>query len=191
MENSGEILRIARDQSQRALVIESLETIEQLTGDFQVRFHSYPYEYQLIYLFGRANGERSWSDAGDRKIRRDGCTVSGAGLSLPNGQTVDRTSFEILIFGDGSNHFRKAATALDEVELSGVAVLVCCKRAGDARCIARWIQSGNGSGGADQSRPKLGLRSGPPLSEVCPFELVRVDGQNGIGCLREPFASTR
>ncbi len=62
-----EIRWIARYEPQRALVIESLETIEQLPGDFQVRFHSQPHEYQLIHFFWRANGERCRSDAGDRQ----------------------------------------------------------------------------------------------------------------------------
>src|SRR4029077_17264908 len=117
MENAGEILWIARYESQRALVIESLKTIEQLPGNFQVRFHSQSHEYQLIHLFWRANGERCRSNAGERKIRLDGCTIGGAGLSPPNGQTVDRAPSKILIVGDGSNHLCKAATAFDEVEL--------------------------------------------------------------------------
>ncbi len=69
MENAGEIRRIARYESQRALVIESLETIEQLPGDFQVRLHSQPHQYQFIHFFWRANGECCRSDAGERKIR--------------------------------------------------------------------------------------------------------------------------
>ena len=193
MENAGEILWIARYEPQRALVIESLETMDQSPPYFQVRFHSYPHEYQLIHLFWRANGERCWSDTGDRKIRLDGCTVSGTPLSLPNGQTdeVDRAPSEILVVGDGTNHLGKASTGLDEVELFGLAALVRRERSGDARCIARWIQSRNGSGGADQCRPKFGLLIGPPLCEVCPFELIRVNRQDRIGCLREPFASAR
>src|SRR6266403_1828020 len=139
MENAGEIRGIARYEPQRALVIESLETIEQLPGDFQVRLHSQPHEYQLIHFFWRANSERCRPDAGDRKIRLDGCTVGGAGLSFPNGQTVVRAPSEILVVGDGTNHPGKAATGLDEVEFFSLAVLVRRERAGDARCIAREV----------------------------------------------------
>src|SRR2546423_1101247 len=106
MENAGEIRGIARYESQCALVIESLETIEQLPGDFQVRFHSQSHENQLIYFCWRGDSERCRSDAGDGKIRLDDCTPGGAGLSLPNGQTVkvDRAPAEILVVGDGPNH---------------------------------------------------------------------------------------
>src|SRR3954469_7364436 len=97
MENAGEIRWIARYEAQRAFVIKSLETIEQLPGDFEVRFHSQSHEYQLIYFFWRANGERCRTDAGHRKIWLDRCTVRGAELSLPNRQTVvvDRAPSEI------------------------------------------------------------------------------------------------
>src|SRR6476620_11529640 len=160
MENAGEIRGIARYEPQRALVIESLETIEQLPGDFQVRLHSQSHEYQLIHLFWRANGKGCRSDARHGKIRLDGCTLGGAGLSLPNGQTVDvdRAPPEILVVSDGTNHLCKAATGLDEVELFSLAVLVRRERAGDARRIAQWVQPRNGSGGADQYRPQFRLR---------------------------------
>src|SRR5438874_3800982 len=147
MENAGQIRWITGYEPQRALVIESLETIEQLPGDFQVGLHSQPHEYQLIHFFWRANGERCRPDAGEGKIRLDGRTpwragalrrrLGGTGLSLPNGQTVDRALSEILIVSDGTNHLGKAATGLDEVELFSLAVLIRRERAGDARCIAR------------------------------------------------------
>src|SRR6478672_3742022 len=105
MENAGEVRRVARYEPQRALVIESLETIEQLPGDFQVRLHSQSHEYQLIHFFWRANGKRCRSDAGHGKIPLFGCTLGGTGLSLPNGQTVVvRAPSEILVVGDGTNH---------------------------------------------------------------------------------------
>src|SRR6266403_6369214 len=149
MENAGEIRWIARYEPQRALVIESLETIEQLPGDFQVRLHPQSHEYQLIHFFWRAYGERCRSDAGDRKIRFAICSpwhsgalrrrLRRAGLSFPNRQTVDvvRAPSEILVLGDCTNHLRKTATGLDEVELFGLAGFVRRERAGDARCIAR------------------------------------------------------
>src|SRR4029077_5354682 len=193
MENAGEIRGIARYEPQRALVIESLETIEQLPGDFQVRLHSQSHEDQLIHLFWRANGKGCRSDAGHGKIWLGGCTLGGTGPALPNGQTVDVdwAPSEILVVGDGTNHLGKAATGLDEVELFGFSSLIRGERAGDARLIARWIQPGNGSGGADQCRPKCGLLIGPALCEIRAFELISIDRQDGIGCLREPFASAR
>src|SRR5512132_3323091 len=201
MENAGQIRWITRYEPQRALVIESLETIEQLPGDFQVRLHSQSHEYQLIHFCWCANGERCRSDASERKIRVGSCRpwhagvlrrrLGGAGLSLPNGQTVNRAPSEILVVSDCTNHLGKAAAALHEVELFGLAVLVRRERAGDARCIARWVQPWNRSGWADQSRPQFGLRIAPALCEVCAFELIRVNRQDSIGFLREPFASSR
>src|SRR5205809_6983448 len=150
MENAGQIRWITGYEPQRALVIESLETIEQLPGDFQVRLHSQPHEYQLIHFFWRTNGKRCRSDAGHGKIPLFGCSpwharalrrrLGGTGLSLPNGQTVVvRAPSEILVVGDGTNHLGKAATGLDEVELFGFAVLVRRERSGDARCFARCV----------------------------------------------------
>src|SRR6266480_238825 len=139
MENAGEIRWITGYEPQRALMIESLETIEQLPGDFHVRLHSQSHEYQLIHFFWCANGKRCRPDASQGKVRLGGCALGGAGLSLPNGQTTDRlwAPSEILVVSDGTNHLGKAATALDEVELFGLAGLVRRERAGDARCIAR------------------------------------------------------
>src|SRR5262245_63461940 len=102
-----------------------------------------------------------------------------------------RTSLEILIFGDRPNHLGKSAAALDQVKLFSLAGLICRERAGDARRVPRWVQSRNGSCGADQSRPELGLRVAPVPGEVCPFELIRVNRQDGVGFLRQPFASAR
>src|SRR5262249_29512037 len=129
MENAGQIRWITGYEPQGALVIESLETIEELPRNFQVRLHSQPHENQLIHLLWPANSERCRSDASHSKIRFSICSpwgagalrsrLSGAGLSLPNRQTMERlrTSFEILIFGDRPNHLGKAATALDQVKL--------------------------------------------------------------------------
>src|SRR5438874_6779753 len=186
MKNARQIRWITGYEPQRALVIESLETIEQLPGDLQVWLHSQPHEYQLIHFFWRANGERCRPDAGQGKIRLDGCTLGGAGLSLPNGQTVDRVRLsEILVISNATNHLGKAATGLDEVELFSLAVLIRRERAGDARCIARWVQPRNRSGGADQSRPQFGLRIAPALCEVCTLELIRINRQDGVGFLWE------
>ena len=40
LENAGEIGRITRNQSNGALAIERLKTIEELAGDFQIQIHS-------------------------------------------------------------------------------------------------------------------------------------------------------
>src|SRR5262245_46799900 len=130
-------------------MIESLETIEQLPCNFQVRFHSQPHEYQFIHFFWRADSKRCRSHTGQGEIRLGGCTPwragvlrrwsGGAGLSLPNGQTVDRASSEISVVGDGTNHLGKSATALDQVKLFSLARLVCGERARNTRRIARWV----------------------------------------------------
>src|SRR5438045_1927274 len=135
MKNAGEIRWITGYEPQRALMIESLKTIEQLPGDFQVGLHSQSHEYQLIHFFWRANGERCRSYAGESKIRVGGCTLCGAGLALPNGQTVHRALAlsEILVVSDSTNHLGETATALDEVELFSLAGLVRRERARDAR----------------------------------------------------------
>src|SRR5258707_3207447 len=106
MENAGQIRWITGYEPQRALVIESVEGIERLHGDFQVRLHSKPHKNQLIDLCWPANSQRCRSHAGERKIRLNECApcragafrrrLGGAGLSLPNGQTVDRAPSEIL-----------------------------------------------------------------------------------------------
>src|ERR1700751_302479 len=99
MENAGQIRWISGYEPQRALVIESLKTIEQLPGDFQVRLHSQAHEYQLLHLLWRANSERCRAYTGDGKIRLGRYIAGGARLPLPNGQTVDglRTSSEISV----------------------------------------------------------------------------------------------
>src|SRR5260370_31754251 len=144
MENAGQIRWITRYKPQRALVIESLKTIEQLPGDFQVRLHPQPHEYQLTHIFWRANGERCRPDAGDCKIRLDGCTLGGTWLSFPDGQTLDRAPFEILVLGDCTDHLRKTAAGLGEVELFCHGRLVRRERAGGARSIPPWGLTRNG-----------------------------------------------
>src|SRR4030095_1848401 len=98
--------------------------------------------------FRRANGERRRSHAGDGKIRVGGCSWrpralrrrgGRAGLSLPNRQTVDRSSSEISVIGNGTNHPGKAASALNEIKLFSLTGLARHERAGDACGIARWV----------------------------------------------------
>src|SRR5262249_46925659 len=125
MENARQIRWITGNQSQRALAIESLEAIEQLPGDFQIRLHSQTHEYQFIDFCWCANGERCRSDAGDRKFRvhrrslwRAGALrsrLSRARLSFPYWQTIDRALFEILIIRHCTNHLGETATGLDKV----------------------------------------------------------------------------
>src|SRR6267142_2985075 len=99
MENAGEIRWITRYEPQRALVIESLETIEQLPGNFQVRFHSKTDPHEFIDFFRRANSECCRSDAGERKIGLASCSpwlagalrrrLGSAGLSFPYWQAAN------------------------------------------------------------------------------------------------------
>src|SRR5438094_5009682 len=121
MENARKIRGVARNESQRALLVESLETVEQLPGNFQVWFHSKTDQNEFIHFFRRANGECCRSDAGDRKVRLYVCTPGGAEPSFPNGQTIDRSLLEILIVCDCANHLCKRPTGLDQVELSRLA----------------------------------------------------------------------
>src|SRR5262245_56839054 len=147
MKNARQIRWIAGYEAQCALAIESLKTIEQLSANFQVGLYSQPHQHQFIHFCWRANGKRCWSDASHGKIRLTSCTpcgvgalrrrLSGAGLSLPNRQTVLGAPLKILVVGDGTNDLGQAAAALDEVELFSLAGLVRRERAGDARCIAR------------------------------------------------------
>src|SRR5262249_16125095 len=142
MENAGQIRRITGYEPQGALVIESLETIEELPGNFQVRLHSQPHENQLIHLLWPANSERCRSDASHGKIRLGICTpwgagalrsrLSGAGLSLPNRQTIVESPSKIPVVSDGTNDLCEAVSALDEVELFGLDGLVRRERTGNA-----------------------------------------------------------
>src|SRR5215813_15204918 len=104
MENTRKIRGIARDESQRTLTIESLEAVEQLAANFQVRFHSQTHQHKFIDLFRRADGECFRSNAGDRKIgfvrrspycagglRRPHC---GGGLPFPDWQAANRAPLE-------------------------------------------------------------------------------------------------
>src|SRR5262245_35739487 len=185
MENPGEICGIARNEPQRALLIESLETIEQLPGNFQVRLHSETHEYEFIHFFRGANGKRCRSDAGERKIRfsRRSAWRVRTRLSLPHRQTVDRAFLEILIVRDCANHLCKFATRLDEVELASLTRFVRGERAGDARRVARWMQARDGGSWADQSRPKLGLLVAPALCEIRAFKLFSINREDRIGFL--------
>src|SRR5205085_7567145 len=127
MKDARKIGGIAGNESQRALVIERLETVEQLTGDFQVRFHSKTDQHEFIDFSRRANGERCRSDASNRKIGladRNLCCAGalrgwlrGAGLSFPYWQAANRALLEILIVRYCAYDLGKSPTALDEVEL--------------------------------------------------------------------------
>src|SRR5712671_4159996 len=106
MKDARKIGGIAGNESQRALVIERLETIEQLTGDFQVRFHSKTDQHEFIDFFRCANGECCRSYAGNRKIGLTdrspwragalGARLRGGGLSFPYWQAANRALLEIL-----------------------------------------------------------------------------------------------
>ena len=88
-ERSG---RIARNKSQRTLAIERLKTIEELAGDFQIRFHSEPHQNQIVHFIRRSNRQGRRPYPGDSKVRR----------SLPNWQTADGALLEALVTSDRS-----------------------------------------------------------------------------------------
>src|SRR5256885_1670144 len=131
MKDARKIGGIAGNESQRALVIERLETVEQLAGDFQVRFHSKTDQHEFIDFFRRANGECCRSDASNRKIGladRNLCragALPGAGLSFPYWQAANRAFLEILISRDCANDLGKSVTGLNEVELARFARSNC------------------------------------------------------------------
>src|SRR5205814_8359996 len=100
MKDARKIGGIAGNESQRALVIERLKTVEELTGDFQVRFHSKADQHEFIDFFRCANGECCRSDASNRKIGLAGRNtwragalrgrLRGAELSFPYWQAANR-----------------------------------------------------------------------------------------------------
>src|SRR5215472_799564 len=143
MKDARKIGGIAGNESQRALVIERLETVEQLTGDFQVGFHSETDQHEFIDCRWRANGKCCRSDASNRKIGladRNLCCVGSlrgrlrrTGLSFPYWQAANRVPLKILIPRDCANDVGKSATGLDQVELASLARFVRSERARDAR----------------------------------------------------------
>src|SRR5213592_765252 len=108
MENARKIGRIARDESQRALAIERLETIEELARDFQVWFHPKANENQLVHFIEGTDSQRRRSNPGDGKVWR----------SFPDWQTADRTLFERLVGCDHSNSAGDITAGLDQEKLS-------------------------------------------------------------------------
>src|SRR3954453_3947971 len=143
MENARKIGGIAGNESQCALMIKRLETIEELAGDFQVRFHSKTDQHEFIDLLCGANRECCRSDAGNRKIWLTDCSpwragalrawLCGAGLSFPHRQAANGVGafLKILIIRDCANNLRQFATGLDQVKLSSFARVVRRKRARD------------------------------------------------------------
>src|SRR5258708_6443965 len=86
MKHARQVGRTARDQAQRALAIQSFEPVKQLPGNFQVEVDSEPDPDQFID-FGRApDGERTWTDARQRKIR-----------FFPDGQSANRAFVKFLV----------------------------------------------------------------------------------------------
>src|SRR5437867_2374195 len=175
MENAGEVRGIPGNESQRALAIESLETVEQLSGYFQVWFHSQTHQHEFIHFFWRANGEGCRSDASERKIGLARRKLSGGALSFPHWQPANCTLLKSLIDCDCANDLCKSATALDEVELASLTRFVRSERARDARRVAGWMQARDGGGWADQSRPKFWLLVAPALCEIRAFELFSIN----------------
>src|SRR5205807_2803655 len=131
MKNAREIGWIARNEPQRTLAIERLETVEELTSDFQVRLHPEPYENQLVHFIWRSNGQRRWSHPGDSKSLR----------SLPNWQTADGSLLESLVAGDHPNRAGDIAAGLNQDELSCVSRLIRGYSTSDARGVVRQLQS--------------------------------------------------
>src|SRR5215472_15343832 len=199
MKDARKIGGIAGNESQRALVIERLETVEQLTGDFQVGFHSETDQYEFIDFRRRANGECCRPDASNRKIglaERNLCRAGalrvrlrGAGLSFPYRQAANRAPLKILIPRDCANDVGKSATGLDEVELASLARFLRSERARDARRVPRGVQPWDGGGRTDQSKPEFWLLIAPPLREIRAVELFSINRKDSIGFLWQPFAS--
>src|SRR5207302_4559606 len=69
MKQMRQVGRIARDQSERALLVQGLEPVEQLPGDFKIDIDAETDAHQLIDFGGSAGRKRGGADLGEREIR--------------------------------------------------------------------------------------------------------------------------
>ena len=130
---------ITRNHSQRAVTIQRLETIEQLTGDFQVWFHPETHEHEFLDLLRRSYSQRPWSDPRDGEVRCARRSRGRGGLSLPERQATDRTFLKTFIGSDRADDTGNSAMRFNEIKLTGFSRFVCGERPRDTRWIAREI----------------------------------------------------
>src|SRR6266513_1147266 len=146
VENSGEIRWIARDKPQRAVTIQSLKTIGQLTFYFKVRFHPETHQHQFINFIGCSNGQRRGSHTSDGKIRFARGSLARGGRPLPNWQAANEALLKSFIIRDCTNdivadNIRQPTAGLDKIKLSGLSGFVRRERTCDTQCIPRQVQS--------------------------------------------------
>src|ERR1043166_6652718 len=179
-----EVRWIARNQSQRALPIERLKTIEELTGDFQIEFHSKPNANQLVHFRGRSDSQ------GRRANTRDGKT-----RPFPDGQPADEAFPEIFILFNRANNARNVTASFDQDEFTDFAGFLSGESASDPGRVARQIQPWSLGGRAYQTRPDgrpaVRLIFAPTFWQMGAFELVGIDRQDRFGFLGQPFAFRR
>src|SRR6266702_5859814 len=120
---------IARNQSQCTLAIECLKTIEELTGDFQIQFHSEPNADQFIHFSGSSDSQGRRTNTRHGKIG-----------PFPDGQTADDAFLEIVVFFNRANDTRNVAAPFDQDELAYFASLLGGKGASDPGRVARQVQ---------------------------------------------------
>src|SRR6266705_5880102 len=164
-------------KSSTILALECLKTIEELTGDFQIQFHSKPNADQFI----------DFSRSSDSQGRRTN-TRHGKVGPFPDGQTADDAFLEIFVFFNRANNARNVAAPFDQNELAYFASLLGGKGAGDPGRVVRETQPRSLSRRTDQSgpdgRPAIWLIFPPAFWQIIAFELVGIDRQDGFRFLR-------
>src|SRR5882762_9406616 len=107
MKHARQIRRITRDQTQRALLVQCLEAVEQLSGDFKIDIDAETDPNELINLARSADGERARTDLRQREIR-----------FFPNRQTALVPSMKFLVSPSRANDRRDVASIFDQDEFA-------------------------------------------------------------------------
>src|SRR5205823_3843515 len=68
MEHPRQVRRAARNQTQRALLVERLKPVEQLAGNFQIEIDSEPNADQFVDFTRSADGESARADARECEV---------------------------------------------------------------------------------------------------------------------------
>src|SRR5437762_4803912 len=103
MKHSRQIRRIARDQTERAFLVERLETIEQLPGDLKIDIDAETDPDQLIDFARSPNREHAWTDLGEREIR-----------FLPNRQPAQVSPMKFIVGSDSTDDLRSVAAVFNQ-----------------------------------------------------------------------------
>ncbi len=168
MKHPRQIGRAPRDHPQRALAVQRLEPVEQLSGNFQIKIDPEPNPDQFIHFARTADRESAWTNSRERQIG-----------FFPHRQSAHIALVKLFVTLHRADDLRNIAAVFNQDKLANGPDVRARRRPGDSERVSRQIERRHSRGWADQSiphiLPDIGLLLLPPFREIVALKLFGIN----------------